>query len=223
MALRLRTWLFSQLPSTPGDVLEIGCGRGDLGDVLAARGWRVTGVEPSPLACSAARANGLAVLQGTVDDVPLPSAAYDVAIFHHSLEHVTDPTEALRRVRAALRPGGSVLIAVPNFGSRDRRRLGVGWWGLDPPRHRFHFTVEALRRSLVGAGFVDVRTRATASVLGPAANLSIRLRGGRFVTTGPLFLAGYGLATLAYPVTWTLGVLRGPGDYLNAVAVTPLC
>ena len=80
-------------------------------------------------------------------------ATYDAAVFRHSLEHVTDPVGALRRVRKALRPGGLVLISVPNFGCWQRRRFGSRWHHLDLPRHRVHFTHAGLERALEKAGF----------------------------------------------------------------------
>ena len=40
----------------------------------------------------------------------------------------------------ALRPGGLVLITVPNFAWWQRRRFGNRWYHLDLPRHRVHLT-----------------------------------------------------------------------------------
>jgi SAM-dependent methyltransferase len=222
MAMRLRTRLFRRL-GRGGDgatLLDVGAGAGDLGCVLAKRGWRVTGIEPSPQACEVARANGIEALTGTLDTVELEPGAFDAAVFHHSLEHLADPVAGLAAVHRALRPGGRVAVAVPNFDSPQRRRLGDAWWALDLPRHRFHFTPDALERALGDAGFELEWIQPTVSVLGPAANMQSRL-GGKMAMSGPAFLAGYGLALAAYPVRWAGGEASGRGEFLSALARRP--
>jgi SAM-dependent methyltransferase len=224
MAARLRTRLFRGLEHAvpngagPRALLDVGAGSGDLGGVLASRGWRVVGVEPSPAACELARGRGVDARQGTLETVELGEDGFDAVVFHHSLEHVTDPVAALRRARDLLRPGGAVAIAVPNFGSPQARALGADWWALDVPRHRFHFTGDALATALDRAGLAPSWMRPTASVLGPAANAQQR-RTGRMETSGPRFLAGYGLALAAYPVRWAMAEARGQGEFLSAIAV----
>ena len=224
MAARLRTRLFRRLdavsPNGGGarSLLDVGAGSGDLGGVFDAHGWDVVGVEPSEQACALARERGLDARQGTLETVDLPAASFEAVVFHHSLEHVADPRAALAAAQRLLRPGGAVAIAVPNFDSPQRRRLGADWWALDLPRHRFHFTPEALRRALDGAGFELDWLRPTASVLGPAANAQQRL-GGRMAMSGPAFLAGYGLALAAYPAFWAVSEARGQGEFLGAIGV----
>jgi SAM-dependent methyltransferase len=224
MAARLRTRLFRRLDalapngSGPRSLLDVGAGSGDLGGVLAHHGWQVVGVEPSGQACALARERGVDARQGTLDTVELQQASFDAAVFHHSLEHVAEPLPALRVVHGALRPGGTVAIAVPNFDSPQRRRLGADWWALDVPRHRFHFTPDALRRALDATGFELDWLRPTASVLGPAANAQQR-RSGRMAMSGPGFLAGYGLALAAYPALWAVSEARGQGEFLCAIGV----
>lgn len=224
MAARLRTRLFRRLddlaPNGGGErsLLDVGSGSGDLGGVLGARGWSVIGVDPSPEACETARRQGVDARQGTLETVELPPASFDAAVFHHSLEHVADPAAALRSAHGLLRPGGAVAISVPNFDSPQRRRLGAGWWALDVPRHRFHFSPEALRRALGAGGFEVEWLRPTASVLGPVANAQQR-RSGHMEMSGPRFLAGYGLALAAYPAFWALAEARGEGEFLCALGV----
>jgi SAM-dependent methyltransferase len=226
MAARVRTRLFRGLEAAvpngdgPRRLLDVGAGSGDLGGVLAGRDWSVVGVEPSGAACELARERGVDARQGTLKTVELEREGFDAVVFHHSLEHVPDPVAALRRARKLLRPGGAVAVAVPNFDSPQRRRLGADWWALDLPRHRFHFTPEALRRALDRAGLRPGWLRPTASVLGPAANAQLR-RGGAMEMTGPRFLAGYGLALAAYPALWAVAEARKQGEFLGAIAVRP--
>jgi SAM-dependent methyltransferase len=137
----------------PGRMVDVGCGRGDLGAWLIRLGWKVTGVEPSPEAAAAAQERGLDVQVGSLADADLPTESYDAASFQHSLEHLPDPVADLGRVAAALRPGGVVLITVPHFGGAQARLFGSRWYHLDLPRHRVHFTRAGLRRALERSGF----------------------------------------------------------------------
>ena len=157
---------------------------------------------------------------GTLETVELEPAGYDAAVFHHSLEHVPDPVASLSRARDALRPGGAVAVAVPNFDSDQRRRLGADWWALDVPRHRFHFTPDALRRAFGRAELDPGWLRPTASVLGPAASAQQR-RTGKMETSGARFLAGYALALAAYPARWAVAEARRRGEFVGAIAVKP--
>ena len=218
MAARLRGRLFEPLRNTSAAAaLDVGSGRGDLLRVLQRRGWTVTGLEPSPDAARVAEGLGVETAVGTLADAELPERTFDAAIFHHSLEHVARPVEALRAVRGLLEPGGTVFIAVPNFASRSARRRGESWWALDVPRHRTHFTPQGLEGALRRAGFRVQLLKETASVLGPAANLQERLRGS-FLGSGPVFLAGYGLALGFYPLVWGVNEVLGGGEFLVARA-----
>jgi predicted SAM-dependent methyltransferase len=89
---------------------------------------------------------GVEVHCGTLDDAPWPPESFDAILFNHSLEHIPDPGDALARAYRLLRPNGTVAIAVPNFGSWQRRLFGGSWFQLDVPRHLQHFE----RRTLVG-------------------------------------------------------------------------
>jgi SAM-dependent methyltransferase len=215
MALRLRGRLMRPLLRERGRVVDFGSGRGDLLRQLRSRGWEVTGVEPAADAARAASEAGVPTIAGTPATVELPRASFDAVVFHHSLEHVPDPAAALGVAREALREGGSIYVAVPNFGSKAARRLGDRWWALDVPRHRTHFTGEGLTRAAERAGLRVTHLRATASLLGPAANLQERLRGS-FRGAGPVFLATYAAAFGAYPLGWAANELRGGGEFLCA-------
>ena len=215
----LRTPPLRALAGTaPGRLLDVGCGRGDLGAYLIARGWTVTGIEPSANAAEAARARGLDARRGTLDDVELESGAYDAAVFRHSLEHLTDPVEALRRVREALRPGGLVLISVPNFGCWQRRRFGSRWYHLDLPRHRVHFTRQALGRALERAGFEPATITISTSSVGLPASIQYALAGRCLFPSGLPLRVAVALTTLVWPIARVADQLGGDGDVLNASA-----
>ena len=199
-------------------LVDVGCGRGDLGAVFLARGWDVTGVDPSPDAVEGVRTRGMTGIEGTLDTVALPAAHFDAASFQHALEHTTYPLEDLQRVRAALRDGGQVLIAVPNFGYWQRKLFGTYWYPLDLPRHRFHFTGESLRIVLERAGFTEVDVTEVKDFVGLPASVQYLLFKRCVFAGGARRGIGYLLCAALYPVTWTLQKFLGSGDFLHVVA-----
>lgn len=220
----LRATPLSALAGQPsGRGLDVGCGRGDLAATLIGEGWTMSGVEPSPAACEAARARGIDARCGTLSTVLLDAGGYDAAVFHHSLEHTNEPVDDLRRVCSALVPGGLVLITVPNFGGWQARRLGASWFHLDLPRHRIHFTSAALERALTGAGFEVAAISTSSSAVGLPASLQYRVFGRCLFPGGLALRVASGLCALALPFVAALDAVadHGEGDLLHAVARRP--
>lgn len=209
-------------PLAPGRVVDVGCGRGDLAGAFVSRGWAATGIEPSAAACSVARRRGVDARQGTLADVPLEPSAYDAAVFRHSLEHTTDPLGDLAAVRTALRPGGLVLITVPNFSSWQRRGFRDRWYHLDLPRHRTHFTAAGLRAALERAGLEPVEMTTSSSTVGLPASVQYAVTGRCLFPGGMPLRVAAGLCALALPLTRLLDAAGGAGDQLHAVARRPL-
>ena len=197
----------------PGSLLDVGCGSGDLAAVFAGHGYRVCGIEPSEVAAARARGGGIDVHHGTLDDAPWPAGTFDTVIFNHSLEHVDDPADALRRAAALLRPGGLLAVAVPNFGSWHRRVFGSAWFQLDLPRHVQHFDRSSLVALMRSAGLRPVA--AGAGSMRPSLLGSLQ-----YAAFGSLRWSGRGFQLL----TWALLPLTaatdrlGEGDCLHVTA-----
>ena len=202
----------------PGHALDVGCGRGDLAGALLARGWRVAGVEPSGRAAAIAARRGIQVVGATLQTAQLPVGAYDLVVFRHSLEHLPEPLEDLRRVREALRPGGRVVISAPNFASWQRKRFAADWFHLDLPRHRAHFSPMSLAVALRRAGFtVDAQLTST-SVLGLPASLQYVIVRRCLAPGGLRLRLLAALCCAAFPATWLIDRLGGERDTLHAIA-----
>jgi SAM-dependent methyltransferase len=205
-----------------GRGVDVGAGRGDTSAMLAARGWRMTAVEPSSDAVAVMLGRGIDAREGVLATAGLEPFAYDFALFQHSLEHTIDPVADLRRIYAALRPGGLVLVTVPNFGSWQRRVFGGAWYHLDLPRHRVHFAGPTLERALAAAGFDAVTLSRSSSVVGLPASLQYRIAGRCLFPDGLGLRVASGLCTLTLPLTAIADRLLGEGDTLHAVARRPI-
>jgi SAM-dependent methyltransferase len=134
-------------------VLDVGCGRGVLLSGLARRGFEAHGFEMSASAASGVDPRAVVRVGKSLREADYPSAYFDQVIIWHVLEHLPDPRETLQEIRRVLKPGGRLVVAVPNYSSLQARCSGANWFHLDPPRHLFHFTAEGLRQLLASTGF----------------------------------------------------------------------
>jgi 2-polyprenyl-3-methyl-5-hydroxy-6-metoxy-1,4-benzoquinol methylase len=217
----LRRFPLAALAGAPGSVLDIGCGHGDLGAALVARGWQVTGVDPSAQAVEHARARGIDARVGTIDDAGLGTASFDVVTMLHSLEHVVSPVDDLRAARARLRPGGVLVVVLPNYGSWQRKRMGSRWFHLDLPRHRTHFTRAALRRAAERAGFVGVQVEDAADPGALIGTLQYRLFDRLVLASGWRAALWQAAATVLAPASGLLDRAAGERDLLCMTARRP--
>ena len=138
----------------PGSVLDVGCGRGDLLELFQARGWRAVGTQVSRTAADAARSlRGVEVLLGELPDLGLERGSFDVVTFLHVLEHLDRPAQYLLGAHDLLKPGGVLIVEVPNCASLGFQLLGLRNFCLDYPNHLVFFTPPALRGLLERCGF----------------------------------------------------------------------
>ncbi len=135
-------------------VLDVGCGRGHLLREFRDRGWETLGTELDDASAKFPReALGLSVKVGTLEGLGFGAGAFDAVVLWHVLEHVPEPLAILRKIHRVLRPGGVLLVAVPDFSSWEARWGQAKWFHLDVPRHLQHFRRERLRRLFESAGF----------------------------------------------------------------------
>jgi len=120
--------LFSYLPPKPSLVLDVGCGVGDVSLELTRLGMKVYGIDFSPKAVELAQSAGVQAAVYDVDSLGLPGdpETYDVIWMGDVLEHVFDPLFLLTEAQRVLRPGGSLLLSLPNdLTIRKRWEMGV--------------------------------------------------------------------------------------------------
>jgi SAM-dependent methyltransferase len=129
----------------PGDLLEIGAARGDFMAVMRDRGWRVTGIEPS----TADNPHGLTIhRQRFPEECDLATESFDVITAWAVFEHLHDPASAFQRAASLVRPGGRLVVQVPNLRSINARFARLE----DIPRHLYFFNPTTLRRFAALAG-----------------------------------------------------------------------
>ena len=134
-------------------VLDVGCGRGVLLSSLADRGFEICGTELSAEAVRGADERAEIRIASRLQDADFDAESFDQVIIWHVFEHLDDPRGTLTEILRILKPGGRLVIAVPNFGSAQARWTGGAWFHLDLPRHLYHFPASALRSLLTQLGY----------------------------------------------------------------------
>ncbi|MBM4132426.1 MAG: class I SAM-dependent methyltransferase [Nitrospira sp.] len=143
-----------------GRLLDVGCGGGVNLKSFQDQVWKVFGVEMNAQAVAYANARvGECVHAGTLEDAPFQHEFFDVIVFSHSLEHMFSPREVLARAWQLLKPGGMLVVTVPNAGSLEAKLFGTQWIQWDIPRHLYHFERPTLRRLLRDGGYQVRRER----------------------------------------------------------------
>lgn len=134
------------VPGGPGKLLDVGAARGDFLALMQERGWEVAGIEPFD---DAGNPHGLPIHRVRFPEgCDLPSESFDVVTAWAVFEHLHDPAEAFRECARLLRPGGRLVLQVPNL------RSIYGRYSLqeDVPRHLYFFSPGTLRQYGAAAG-----------------------------------------------------------------------
>jgi glycosyltransferase involved in cell wall biosynthesis len=152
----------------PAEVLEIGTATGYLSSEMARLGCAVTGIEQDPQMAEIARQHCREMIVGDIEDLDFSKLGqYDTVVFGDVLEHLRNPREILQRASALLKPGGKVLMSLPNvaniwvrlnllFGRFNYSRVGI----LDETHLRF-FTLQTMRQLVNDSGFDVISVNAT--------------------------------------------------------------
>lgn len=165
-----------QIPTRGMRVLDLGCGDGRTLWTLQQLGCEGVGVDFDRQAAEAARARGLNVRVGALDQQEFPDEAFDAILLSHVIEHLPDPLATMEECLRILKPGGQLKMLTPNASSLGHRWFGVHWIALDPPRHLNIFTPRSLERLMGEDGFVEAEAPTTASGADRIAIMSLNIR-----------------------------------------------
>jgi len=163
----IRPEVIALIPGTNNRVIELGCGAGQtlLGAREAGKASEIVGIDiidRLPQHDLLTR-----YYQGDIDTLPLDMEheSFDVALCADILEHLVDPWSTLRRLSLLLKPGGTLIVSLPNarnytlalkllfFGDFQYQSDGL----LDKGHLRF-FCKKNMMHLIRQAGFQVVRT-----------------------------------------------------------------
>lgn len=141
----------------PGRLLDIGSERGYFLKVMKDRGWRVEGLEPFPEFVNYAKETfDVLVHPKKLEDFS-SEGSYDLITLWHVLEHLEDPSEALRQCRLFLAEGGLLHFEIPNIDSLGVRLGGKFWMGFRDPTHAWLLRKKSMEPLARSAGFNVIR------------------------------------------------------------------
>jgi SAM-dependent methyltransferase len=150
-----RGWLPERADSA---ICDLGCGDGGLLRLLAARGYReLTGVDVSPEQLGRARGTAARLIRGdALEHLDGAPGRYDLLIARDLVEHLSkdELLRFLALARAALRPGGRLVVQTPNGDSPLAGSVRYG-----DLTHELCLTPELARRLLAHAGFQGFEAR----------------------------------------------------------------
>lgn len=134
-------------------VLDIGCNDGAFLELMRYRGWDAMGVELGEESSRVAREEkGLSVVTGDMFNQELPPGAFDAVVMSHVLEHLADPIEALKRIHTLLKPGGMLMLSLPNYSSPEAKIFKKNWYCWALPPHLYHFNRRSVGAAIEKAG-----------------------------------------------------------------------
>lgn len=141
-------------------ILDVGCGRGYVGDVVVSAGGNYTGVDIVP------SRSGFRLAVASATALPFPAQAFDGLFCIDVFEHIPDAAAAAAEFRRVLRPGGFVFLSVPNYGNVAglvkwacetfggyEKRTWAPFRHWQPQEHESPLTRGGVERHFRGAGF----------------------------------------------------------------------
>lgn len=136
-------------------LLDIGCGTGDFINYCKEKKWNVLGLEPDKKARS--YAENTFQLNIYPDLKSFKNNSVDVVTMWHSLEHVYNLKDDLKRIFQLINKNGHLIIAVPNSDSYDAKYYNTFWAAYDLPIHLYHFNKKNIYALAKMFGFTVIK------------------------------------------------------------------
>ncbi len=132
-------------------MLDVGSGAGDLVYTLKELGFEsVLGIDPY-LKEDIVYPNGALVKKQSIEEVV---GSWDIIMFHHVFEHMSNPFSVMDEVRRLLSDEGVCLVRIPTVTSEAWDIYKTDWVQLDAPRHFFLHSHQSIRQFASITGFV---------------------------------------------------------------------
>ncbi len=143
-----RRLVINETGVTNGEILDIGCGTGAFLDSMKQADWKISGLEPDAIARTKAIELYNIHPQQSEELFELPAGTYNAISMWHVLEHVHELHDYIKQIGELLATNGKLLIAVPNYTSKDAAIYKEHWAAYDVPRHLYHFSPQSMDKLL---------------------------------------------------------------------------
>jgi 2-polyprenyl-3-methyl-5-hydroxy-6-metoxy-1,4-benzoquinol methylase len=130
-----------------GRVLDWGAGDGSLLRLLNAEGFAGHGID-----IYSAESPNRKLINSSIQDAPFQSEFFEAITCFHVLEHIDEPVSSIKKATQLLKPGGILVLEVPNISSGGFKLFKKKWYPLDIPVHINHFSLAVLQRILDNVG-----------------------------------------------------------------------
>lgn len=203
-------------PLQERSILDFGSGWGFFLAVAKERSWKTCGLEPLAGSAVYARAKfGLDIITDTLREGLFPPVSFDAITSFQVFEHLPYPERDIQILYKALRPGGIILIEVPNFDTWTMRVMKA--------RHR-HFTHDHLNffsgRTL--GRFLENNGLRVTGTYHPTRRMSIRYLFTRWISPSlPASMAGSVQSLLQRSGLWNRTIRITVGDIIAVIARKP--
>jgi 2-polyprenyl-3-methyl-5-hydroxy-6-metoxy-1,4-benzoquinol methylase len=142
-----------------GSHLDIGCGTGEFLNACKKSGFNTKGIEPSALARNQAIENYALSISENTDLSQYPKSEFDSISMWHVLEHTPNLNKTISHFQRILKPGGKLIIAVPNHKCWDANYYKQHWAAWDVPIHLWHFSKNTIERLFKNHRFRLIKTK----------------------------------------------------------------
>jgi len=138
-----------------GLVLDVGCSSGILLELLKKEGFDIYGIEPNKKAFLISQKKfGGKIFNGYLSEyIKKKPRGFDVIIYNHVLEHIDKVVEEINLIKKVLKPGGLLVIGVPNINNIIFFLRQKYWEYLVALEHIWHFSKKYLVNFLNKKGF----------------------------------------------------------------------
>jgi SAM-dependent methyltransferase len=141
----------------PGRMLEIGSAAGYFLREASFRDWQVFGVELSPMMRKRCQQLVGCQVFGSLPEAAAREMGFDCVAMFEVIEHLDEPLDFMREVRAVMSPGAMLVLSTPNFDAPAALHEPPGFHWFSPPAHVCYFTPTTLRCCMQQAGFEAIR------------------------------------------------------------------
>jgi SAM-dependent methyltransferase len=148
------------------NVLDVGCGSGDLLKLMAefgSKSWRLVGNDLNQKSLKTIAQLGIGTIPGRFEEVDV-GMQFDLIVLNQTIEHLEEPAKVIRKAADVLRPGGVLFIETPCIMGVDAKLFRRRYWGgYHIPRHWSLFSPTSMSALLRANGFDTVTIRYLAS------------------------------------------------------------